>query len=35
VISALHHDPAARFILPNDEMQTRISVARFPPFADI
>jgi hypothetical protein len=32
--TALHRDPAARFILPNDELQTRIPAARFPRFAD-
>jgi hypothetical protein len=32
--ACLHRDPVARFILPNDELQTRIPAARFPRFAD-
>ena len=32
---ALHDNPTARFILPNDELQTRIPVVSVPSFADI
>jgi hypothetical protein len=32
---ALHDNPMASFILPNDELQTCIPVVSFPSFADI
>jgi hypothetical protein len=32
---ALHDDPMARFILPDNELQTCIPVVSFPSFADI
>jgi hypothetical protein len=32
---ALHDNPTTRFILPNDELQTRVPVVSFPSSADI